>query len=178
MLVSEKNEDDTMTQPILQHFGQVIHHDEPQLRPRNSGQGRCTLLATGPGESHLLSASAISAIQAATMLLVDDRVSASVVALAMPGARVIHIDRRSGGLATPQAFVQNLILMAVREGEQVVHLQVSDRLATNQDSEKRSLQQTVGVNAGSLSDRPRVRQASLSLKMSQNLHNSGPSNRF
>lgn len=143
-----------MTQPILQYFGQVIHYDAPQPKPSNTGPGRCTLVATGPGETRALGASAMTAIQAATMLLVDDRVSGSVVALAKPGARVIHVGRRGSGVATPQAFVENLILMAVREGEQVVHLQASDPLATSRGREERSRLQAAGVDVGSISGSP------------------------
>jgi hypothetical protein len=178
MLIFQKNEDDTMTQPILQHFGQVIHHEDPQAKPRNTGLGRCILVVTGLGESHLLGASTVTAIQAATMLLVDDRVNKSVVALAMPGARVIHVGKRSSHQATPQAFVENLIMMAVREGEQVVHLQVGDPLATHSGSDERSRLQAAGVDVGSFSDHPGAPQGPSSSKLSQNRHDPGQSNRF
>lgn len=115
-----------MTHPILQHFGEVFHHDECQPQTRASGPGRCTLIKECPGEPHLLSASTLVAIQAATMLLVDDRVSLSVVALAKPGARVVHVGKRHSGMTAPPAFVDQLILMAVREGEQVVYLQADE----------------------------------------------------
>jgi len=112
-----------MTQPILQHFGQVFLHDEPAQVTR---PGRCTVVATGTGEPRLLSASALNAIQAATVLLVDDLVSTSVVALAMPGARVVHVGRRNVSLTSQRAFIEKIIHIAVREGEQVVHLQAGD----------------------------------------------------
>ncbi len=117
-----------MTPPILEHFGQVFHHDDPMPASQIPRAGRCTVVATGPGEPHLLGANALNAIQAATLLLVDDLVSGSVVALATPGARVVVVGTRNGGLASPPAFVEKLILMAVREGEQVVYLQAGEAL--------------------------------------------------
>lgn len=168
-----------MTKPILQHFGQVFHHDDPQPATQIPWPGRCTMVVTRPGEPHPLSASAVTAIQAATMLLVDDLVSESVVALAKPGARVIHVGKRNGGLASPPAFVEKLILMAVREGEQVVHLQAGDPLAERRRREETSRLQAAGVSVGSVNRRANsMAQAWSSLKMSQNLHNPGMASCF
>lgn len=163
-----------MTQPLLQHFGEVFHHDGPQIAPQVSGPGRCTLVATGPAGSPLLSASDLHAIQAATVLLVDDLVSQSVVALATPGARVIHLGRRNAAVTSPPAFVEKLILMAVREGEQVVHLQAGDALTGGGRRDTTSRPQAAGVNVGNLSRQVGVSQALWPLNLSQNLHNFGP----
>jgi uroporphyrin-III C-methyltransferase len=69
---------------------------------------------------------AVKAIQAATVLLVDDLVSDAVVALAAPGARVIHVGKRGGCRSTPQSFIEKLMVAAVREGEHVVRLKGGD----------------------------------------------------
>lgn len=53
--------------------------------------GRCTLVGAGPGDPELLTIKALKAIQAATVLLVDDLVSDEIVAMAPPGARVVHV---------------------------------------------------------------------------------------
>ena len=60
------------------------------------------------------------------MLLVDDLVSPAIVALAPPGARVIHVGKRGGCKSTPQAFIEKLMVMAAREGETVVRLKGGD----------------------------------------------------
>lgn len=120
-----KKGEDSMTQPILEHFGQVFHHEDPMPTPRGPRTGRCIVVTTGSREPQMLSANALNAIRAATLLLVDDQVSGSVVALAPPGTRVVHVSTRNGGLASPPAFVEKLIAMAVGEGEQVVHLQAN-----------------------------------------------------
>jgi uroporphyrin-III C-methyltransferase len=92
-----------------------------QLRP-----GKCTLVGAGPGDPELLTLKAVKAIQAATVLLVDDLVSAEIAALAPPAARVIHVGKRGGCKSTPQAFIEKLMVMAAREGENVVRLKGGD----------------------------------------------------
>ena len=47
--------------------------------------GTCTLVGAGPGDPELLTIKALKAIQAATVLLVDDLVSDDIVAHAAPG---------------------------------------------------------------------------------------------
>lgn len=93
----------------------------PPFRP-----GRCTLVGAGPGDPELLTLKAVKAIQAATVLLVDDLVSAEIVALASPTARVIHVGKRGGCKSTPQAFIEKLMVLAAREGENVVRLKGGD----------------------------------------------------
>lgn len=91
-----------------------------------SGSGRCTLVGAGPGDPELLTLKALKAIQGATVLLVDDLVSDAIVALIPTSARIIHVGKRGGCQSTPQAFIEKLIVMAVREGEQVVRLKGGD----------------------------------------------------
>ena len=89
-------------------------------------QGTCTLVGAGPGDPELLTIKALKAIQAATVLLVDDLVSDEIVALAAPGARVVHVGKRGGCKSTPQAFIEKLMVLAVQEGERVVRLKGGD----------------------------------------------------
>jgi uroporphyrin-III C-methyltransferase len=88
--------------------------------------GKCTLVGAGPGDPELLTLKAVKAIQAATVLLVDDLVSAEIVALAQPDARIVHVGKRGGCKSTPQAFIEKLMVMAAREGESVVRLKGGD----------------------------------------------------
>jgi uroporphyrin-III C-methyltransferase len=92
-----------------------------QLRP-----GKVTLVGAGPGDPELLTLKAVKAIQAATVLLVDDLVSNEIVAFASPAARVVHVGKRGGCKSTPQAFIEKLMVMAAREGENVVRLKGGD----------------------------------------------------
>ncbi len=97
-------------------------HDRPHL---GTG-GSCTLVGAGPGDPELLTLKALKAIQAATVLLVDDLVSDAIVACASPTARIVHVGKRGGCKSTPQAFIEKLMLMAVNEGENVVRLKGGD----------------------------------------------------
>ncbi len=89
-------------------------------------RGTCTLVGAGPGDPELLTLKALKAIQAATVLLVDDLVSDEVIAHAAPTARIVHVGKRGGCKSTPQAFIEKLMVMAVNEGEKVVRLKGGD----------------------------------------------------
>lgn len=88
--------------------------------------GQCTLVGAGPGDPELLTLKALKAIQAATVLLVDDLVSDDIVAYAKPDARIVHVGKRGGCKSTPQEFIEKMMIMAVREGENVVRLKGGD----------------------------------------------------
>ena len=88
--------------------------------------GQVTLVGAGPGDPELLTLKALKAIQRATVLLVDDLVSDEIVAFARPGARIVYVGKRGGCKSTPQAFIEKLMLMAAREGEDVVRLKGGD----------------------------------------------------
>ena len=90
------------------------------------GAGKVTLVGAGPGDPELLTLKAVKAIQAATVLLVDDLVSPEVVALAPAQARIVYVGKRGGCKSTPQAFIEKLMVMAAREGESVVRLKGGD----------------------------------------------------
>jgi uroporphyrin-III C-methyltransferase len=83
-------------------------------------------VGAGPGDPELLTLKALRAIEAATVLLVDDLVNDAIVAHAAPTARVVHVGKRGGCQSTPQAFIEKLMLMAVNEGETVVRLKGGD----------------------------------------------------
>ncbi len=104
--------------------------DVPLLR------GRCTLVGAGPGDPELLTLKAVRAIQAASVLLVDDLVSPGVLALARPMARVVHVGKRGGCKSTPQGFIERLMQMAVLEGENVVRLKGGDPMVFGRGGEE------------------------------------------
>ena len=88
--------------------------------------GRCTLVGAGPGDPELLTIKAFKAIQTATVLFVDDLVSEEIVAFAAPSARIVYVGKRGGCKSTPQAFIEKLMLVAAKEGENVVRLKGGD----------------------------------------------------
>ncbi|MGH6626156.1 MAG: uroporphyrinogen-III C-methyltransferase [Burkholderiaceae bacterium] len=91
-----------------------------------TGAGKVTLVGAGPGDPDLLTLKAVKAIQAATVLLVDDLVGDDIVAFASPQARIVHVGKRGGCKSTPQAFIEKLMVMAAKEGESVVRLKGGD----------------------------------------------------
>lgn len=91
-----------------------------------SSLGQCTLVGAGPGDPELLTIKAAKAIAAASVLFVDDLVSDAIVAHANPSARVVYVGKRGGCKSTPQAFIEKLMIAAVREGENVVRLKGGD----------------------------------------------------
>ena len=88
--------------------------------------GSVTLVGAGPGDPELLTVKAVKAIQAATVLLVDDLVGDDIVALAKPGARIVYVGKRGGCKSTPQAFIHKLMVAAARDGDTVVRLKGGD----------------------------------------------------
>jgi len=88
--------------------------------------GKVTLVGAGPGDPELLTLKALKAIQRATVLFIDDLVSDEIVAFAPPNARIVHVGKRGGCKSTPQAFIEKLMIMAAREGENVVRLKGGD----------------------------------------------------
>ncbi|WP_280191389.1 uroporphyrinogen-III C-methyltransferase [Delftia sp. PS-11] len=99
----------------------------PSHTPVNAARrGSCTLVGAGPGDPELLTIKALRAIEAATVLLVDDLVSDAIVAHASPTARIVYVGKRGGCKSTPQAFIEKLMLSAVQEGETVVRLKGGD----------------------------------------------------
>ena len=109
--------------------------------------GTCTLVGAGPGDPELLTVKAVKAIQAATVLLVDDLVSDAIVALAPATARVVHVGKRGGCKSTPQAFIEKLMVMAVREGEHVVRLKGGDPFIFGRGGEEVEHLRAAGIEA-------------------------------
>ena len=91
----------------------------PPSKPHLGTGGSCTLVGAGPGDPELLTIKALKAIQAATVLLIDDLVSDEIVAFAPEGARIVYVGKRGGCKSTPQDFIQKLMITAARDGENV-----------------------------------------------------------
>ena len=113
----------------------------------SSPQGSCTLVGAGPGDPDLLTLKAVKAIQAATVLLVDDLVNDEILAHARPDARIVHVGKRGGCKSTPQAFIEKLMITAVREGEHVVRLKGGDPFIFGRGGEEVEHLREAGIEA-------------------------------
>lgn len=107
--------------------------------------GSCTLVGAGPGDPELLTIKALKAIQAATVLLVDDLVSQEIVDYASPQARIIYVGKRGGCKSTPQAFIEKLMETEVRQGERVVRLKGGDPFIFGRGGEEVEHLRTMGI---------------------------------
>ena len=107
--------------------------------------GSCTLVGAGPGDPELLTLKALKAIQAATVLLVDDLVNPAIVAFAAPTARIVPVGKRGGCKSTPQAFIEKLTITAVRAGETVVRLKGGDPFIFGRGGEEMAHLQAAGI---------------------------------
>ena len=113
--------------------------------PFENASGQCTLVGAGPGDPELLTLKALKALQAATVVLVDDLVSDEIVAFAPPTARIVYVGKRGGCQSTPQAFIEKLMIMAAREGENVVRLKGGDPFIFGRGGEELEHLQAAGV---------------------------------
>ena len=112
---------------------------------RNFYHGKCALVGAGPGDPELLTLKALKAIQNATVLFVDDLVNPEIVAFANPAARIIYVGKRGGCKSTPQAFIEKLIIMAVKEGDNVVRLKGGDPFIFGRGGEEIEALQAAGI---------------------------------
>jgi uroporphyrin-III C-methyltransferase len=116
------------------------------VNPNTLRPGKVTLVGAGPGDPELLTVKAVKAIQAATVLLVDDLVNPEITALAAPTARVVQVGKRGGCKSTPQAFIEKLMVMAAREGENVVRLKGGDPFIFGRGGEEMEHLREAGVD--------------------------------
>jgi uroporphyrin-III C-methyltransferase len=107
--------------------------------------GKVTLVGAGPGDPELLTLKAVKAIAQATVILVDDLVSNEVLAHARAGVRIVHVGKRGGCKSTPQAFIEKLMLLAAREGENVVRLKGGDPFIFGRGGEEIEALQAAGI---------------------------------
>ncbi|MFZ9334587.1 MAG: uroporphyrinogen-III C-methyltransferase [Burkholderiaceae bacterium] len=119
----------------------------PSLQTSGTSAARavCTLVGAGPGDPELLTLKAVKAIQAATVLLVDDLVSDEIVALASASARVIHVGKRGGCRSTPQAFIDRLMVSEALAGENVVRLKGGDPFIFGRGGEEAQALRDAGI---------------------------------
>ena len=114
---------------------------------QRTGVGHCTLVGAGPGDPELLTVKAVKAIQAATVLLVDDLVNDDIVkSYARADARIVYVGKRGGCKSTPQAFIEKLMVMAAREGEAVVRLKGGDPFIFGRGGEEVEHLKAAGVS--------------------------------
>jgi uroporphyrin-III C-methyltransferase len=122
-----------------------MSHDFTRRNNLLHASGQVTLVGAGPGDPDLLTIKALKAIQAATVVMVDDLVNPDIVALANPAARIVHVGKRGGCKSTPQSFIERLMITAAQEGEKVVRLKGGDPFIFGRGGEEVEHLQAAGV---------------------------------
>ena len=117
-----------------------------QPSPGRGRSNKCTLVGAGPGDPELLTVKALKAIQAATVLFVDDLVNSEIVAFANPAARIVYVGKRGGCKSTPQAFIEKLMVAAVRQGDNVVRLKGGDPFIFGRGGEEIEALHAAGID--------------------------------
>ena len=91
-----------------------------------SMQGKVFLVGAGPGDPDLLTVKAHALIRAAQVILHDDLVSASILALANPHAMVVNVGKRCGTKNITQSEINRLMIASARRGLSVIRLKSGD----------------------------------------------------
>lgn len=111
-----------------------------------TARGWVKLVGAGPGDPELLTLKAVNAIRQATLLLVDDLVNRDVLQHAAPRARIVEVGKRGGCVSTSQSFIEKLMILAARDGEQVVRLKGGDPFIFGRGGEEVAHLRAAGVH--------------------------------
>ncbi|MDO9596601.1 MAG: uroporphyrinogen-III C-methyltransferase [Azoarcus sp.] len=106
------------------------------------------LIGAGPGAADLLTLRAAKLLaEKAEIVLADDLVSADILALVRPEARVLKVGKRGGRLSTPQDFIHRLMVRLARRGKCVVRLKGGDPYVFGRGGEEVEALAAGGVEA-------------------------------
>jgi uroporphyrin-III C-methyltransferase len=103
------------------------------------------LIGTGPGAADLLTLRAARLLQEADVVLTDDLVSAEILAMVRPGARVLRVGKRGGRPSTPQDFIHRLMVRFARRGHTVLRLKGGDPFVFGRGGEEAEALRAAGI---------------------------------
>ncbi len=107
--------------------------------------GTVWLVGAGPGDPELLTRKAERLIGLGTVVFHDALVGPGVLELAAPGARLVHVGKRSGRHSKDQRTIDQLIVQAALAGERVVRLKGGDPAIFGRMAEELSACRAAGV---------------------------------
>lgn len=107
--------------------------------------GEVWLVGAGPGDPELLTRKAERLLGEATVVFYDALVGQGVLDLAAPGARLVHVGKRSGRHSKDQATIDKLIVEAALAGEKVVRLKGGDPAIFGRATEELDACRAAGV---------------------------------
>jgi uroporphyrin-III C-methyltransferase len=107
--------------------------------------GRVFLIGAGPGDPELMTLKAARALRQADVVLIDDLVSRGCLAHARSDAKVIEVGKRGGCKATPQEFIERLLVQYARQGKTVARLKGGDPFVFGRGGEELEALRAAGV---------------------------------
>lgn len=111
----------------------------------HAGKGRVSLVGAGPGDPDLLTVRALQMIQTADVILHDDLVPQSILALAAPSAEVVKVGKRCGAKIVTQDEINALMIEHARANRSVVRLKSGDPMLFGRAAEEMSALTQAGV---------------------------------
>jgi uroporphyrin-III C-methyltransferase len=108
-------------------------------------KGKVWLVGAGPGDPELLTVRAVRLLQAADVILHDDLVPATVLALASHTALVHNVGKRCGRKAISQDRINHLMIASAKAGMTVVRLKSGDPLIFGRAGEEMDALKRAGV---------------------------------
>lgn len=88
--------------------------------------GRVYLVGAGPGDPELLTVRGLRILRQADLVLHDDLVPSSILALVSPGAQIVNVGKRYGRKSVSQATINTQMIAGARQGLTVVRLKGGD----------------------------------------------------
>ncbi len=107
--------------------------------------GAVWLVGGGPGDPELLTRKAARLIGEASVIFHDALVGPGVLELAAPGARLVHVGKRSGRHSKDQRTIDQLIVEAALAGERVLRLKGGDPSIFGRSAEELAACRAAGV---------------------------------
>jgi uroporphyrin-III C-methyltransferase len=104
-----------------------------------------TLIGAGPGDPELMTLKAARALGAADVVLVDELVNRGCLAHVRSTAKIIEVGKRGGCKSTPQAFIEKLLALYVKEKKNVVRLKGGDPFVFGRGGEEAEALRAQGV---------------------------------
>src|SRR5262249_34084137 len=110
-------------------------------------KGRVYLVGAGPGDPELLTLKALRVLNRADVVLHDDLVTAAILALVPPTARIQNVGKRCGGRGTSQGQINSLLIQYALLGLQVVRLKSGDPFIFGRGGEELQALREAGIEA-------------------------------
>lgn len=103
------------------------------------------LVGAGPGDPELLTLKAVKVLRSADVVLHDDLVSAEILALIPPQAKIINVGKRCGMKSTPQQDINRLLVQYGLMGLKVVRLKGGDAFIFGRGGEELEALRQAGI---------------------------------